>query len=59
MGVAALAAMEHELHCEQPRRSTAGLLLIWACLAAALLFSRPAASDDLPKDGVAVEAASD
>jgi hypothetical protein len=51
--------MEHELRCEQPRRSTAGLLLIWACLAVALLYARPAASYDLPNDGVAVEAVAD
>jgi hypothetical protein len=46
--------MEQDLRREQPRRSLAGLLLIWAFMAAAILYARPAASHDLPEGGVAV-----
>jgi hypothetical protein len=39
--------MEHTEHT--PRRSTAGLLLILACLAAAILLGRPAESEELAR----------
>jgi len=46
-GLRSPVAMEHREHT--PRRSTAGLLLILACLAAAILLGRPAESEELAR----------